>query len=611
VKVSLLPQKPPTGALKISSSAGHRSEMERRPCVVPVVTWRGREEWCGVLFLLASPPLIPTYQSLIQNNEEECHMSQEWYFAKGDKRYGPVSASQLKELAITGRLSPNDIVWKQGMAQWSEARIVRGLFPTLPSSLTPPPLPAQKQSNVARDDVDTVLKSPIEEEQQHTNKERQSIWSANHYLFDEKRLEEAIRKFLKHPQAGRIIVAMILLIVCVPACLVFILSSYDKTQFEQGTILSNNSNSPVAQLSSPSHVVSKPTSAIKYDMPVVVSSHNEGRTSSETNRAITDNAPDDPTTPSTITTSIGMKLVLILRGEFMMGNSESAETLAGAYKQKYPIEPNAIKHEYPLHRVRLSKPFYLGIYKVTVGQFKTFVQDTGYQTDADKSNEEDVKQDRTWKNTRNWSNVFSPKEIGLVKTTMTDYQTDDHPVVYVSWNDAVAFCEWLSHKEGAQYRLPTEAEWEYACRAGSTTRYYFGDDDSQLGEYAWYADNLQSHRDGVLDILDSWTHPVGQKKPNAFGLYDMHGNAEEWCADLYAENYYSVSPVDDPQGPDSDHATSTPYNKYLSVWQSKHTRVKRGGDWGSAASDQRSAARRSGNPAAHFDTIGFRVARTP
>ena len=117
-------------------------------------------------------------------------------------------------------------------------------------------------------------------------------------------------------------------------------------------------------------------------------------------------------------------------------------------------------------------------------------------------------------------------------------QTDEHPVVNVSWNDALAFCRWLSKKEGKICRLPTEAEWEYACRAGSTTRYCFGDDASDLGEYAWYGANS-----------DRKTHPVGTKKPNAWGLYDMHGNAWEWCADGYDAEYYEKSPTDDPTGP--------------------------------------------------------------
>ena len=113
----------------------------------------------------------------------------------------------------------------------------------------------------------------------------------------------------------------------------------------------------------------------------------------------------------------------------------------------------------------------------------------------------------------------------------------DHPVVRISWNDADAFCKWLSKEEGKTYRLPTEAEWEYACRAGTSTAYSFGDDRAELAEHAWFD--------------QSETHPVGKKKPNAWGLYDMHGNAEEWCADWYDPGYYAASPAQDPAGPES------------------------------------------------------------
>jgi eukaryotic-like serine/threonine-protein kinase len=117
------------------------------------------------------------------------------------------------------------------------------------------------------------------------------------------------------------------------------------------------------------------------------------------------------------------------------------------------------------------------------------------------------------------------------------------PVETVSWQDAMTFCERLSalpaeRSAGRVYRLPTEAEWEYACRAGSTTIYSFGDSEGSLGDYAWYDSNSGSK-----------THPVGQKRPNAWGLYDMHGNVWEWCSDWYDGSYYASSPVDDPTGP--------------------------------------------------------------
>ena len=141
-------------------------------------------------------------------------------------------------------------------------------------------------------------------------------------------------------------------------------------------------------------------------------------------------------------------------------------------------------------------------------------------------------------------------------------------MVNVSWNDAVAFCKWLSRKEGKTYRLPTEAEWEYACRAGTTTRYYSGDDPETLAKVGNVADAAVKAKfpDWKFTIKANdgyvFTAPVGKFKPNAFGLYDMHGNAWQWCADWYGPEYYAKSLADDPTGPASGNG-----------------RVLRGGSW--------------------------------
>jgi formylglycine-generating enzyme required for sulfatase activity len=263
--------------------------------------------------------------------------------------------------------------------------------------------------------------------------------------------------------------------------------------------------------------------------------------------------------PKEIVNSIGMKLKLIPTGEFLMGSPES--------------DPVASANEKPQHRVRITQPFYLGIHQVTRGQFRRFVEATRYQTEAEKDGKGGYGRDAAAKK---W--VQDPK---FTWRSPGFDQTDDHPVVNVSWNDATAFGEWLSRQEGQKYRLPTEAEWEYACRAGTTTRFSFGDEESALSQYAWYSANSNSQ-----------THPVGEKKPNAFGLHDMHGHVWEWCSDGYEADYYKQSPADDPRGP-----------------RAAARRVFRGGSWRLAPRYARSAYRRGHPPVIRYANQGFRLAR--
>ena len=160
--------------------------------------------------------------------------------------------------------------------------------------------------------------------------------------------------------------------------------------------------------------------------------------------------------------------------------------------------------------------------------------------------------------------VFTQEQYQAVTgTNPSEFPSAKCPIMYVSWNQTMGFCKKLSQKTDKNYRLPSEAEWEYACRAGTQTKYYFGDDQEQLGNYAWYSDNIKMG-----------TQPVGQKKPNQFGLYDMHGNVWEWCSDRWHENYYNA-PTDG-----SSWETGTDNN-----------RVLRGGSWISNVLDCRSANR--------------------
>ena len=160
-------------------------------------------------------------------------------------------------------------------------------------------------------------------------------------------------------------------------------------------------------------------------------------------------------------------------------------------------------------------------------------------------------------------------------------QTDNHPVVNVTWDDATAFCKWLSKKEMKAYRLPTEAEWEYACRAGSTTRWCFGDNEKELTQY------------GYGQGWGVGTHAVGLKLPNPFGLFDVYGNTREWCFDWHVPQYYKLSPVKDPAGPSSGHA-----------------RVLRGGAFSDTLWIDRSAHRSWSSPTEGHLSVGFRPAQT-
>ena len=305
----------------------------------------------------------------------------------------------------------------------------------------------------------------------------------------------------------------------------------------------------------------------------------------------------EPTTAPTkqITNSIGMKLTLVPSGEFMMGSKESAEETAAFFNKTCGEDRRhavVFENEHPQHRVRITRPFYLGTYHVTRGQFRQFVADTHYKTEAETKEKPGAWGWSPHTKKDGFNEKYSWRSAGFE-------QTDEHPVVCVSWDDAVAFCEWLSKKEGKTYRLPTEAEWEYACRAGTTTRYSSGDDPETLAKVGNVADAAAKEKfpDWKYTIKANdgyvFTAPVGCFKPNAFGLYDMHGNAWQWCADRHGVWYYAKSPVDDPTGSDSE-----------------PLRVLRGGSWSESPGDARSAGRGGELHHTGANDLGFRVART-
>jgi formylglycine-generating enzyme required for sulfatase activity len=287
---------------------------------------------------------------------------------------------------------------------------------------------------------------------------------------------------------------------------------------------------------------------------------------------------------------LGMKLVLIPPGAFLMGSGEPANVVA-----RIPGN-NSIEHfldEHPQRLVRITQSLYLGAYEVTTGEFAQFVDETAYRTDAEKDGQGGHGYNARASNVEGRRPEYSWRNTGFP-------QSGKHPVVNVSWNDATAFCTWLSRREGKHYRLPTEAEWEYACRAGTGTRYYCGDDAEGLV----LAGNVFDA--GARAVLPAWknniqqddgyrfTAPVGEFEPNGFGLYDMHGNASEWCADRYSSTAYRLPSTDDPAGPSIGSC-----------------RAIRGGAWTNTAQACRSANRDGQPPDARTCSFGFRIAYTP
>ena len=229
----------------------------------------------------------------------------------------------------------------------------------------------------------------------------------------------------------------------------------------------------------------------------------------------------------------GMEMVFIPAGKFRMGSPDS--------------ERDRGVGEGPVHTVRITRPFYLGKYEVTQAEWVAIMGE----------------------------NPMDKFSFGKAER----FKGDRHPVVgRILWENCGEFLD----KAGAELRLPTEAEWEYACRAGTATAYSFGDDPARLAEHAWHGGNAENK-----------THPVGEKLPNTWGLYDMHGNVFEWCADWYVSTHYSKRRAKDPKGPASGR------------WH-----VLRGGSWLSKAQYCRSAFRHHGyGPYYAFPDYGFRVAR--
>jgi len=241
------------------------------------------------------------------------------------------------------------------------------------------------------------------------------------------------------------------------------------------------------------------------------------------------------------TNSIGMKFVGILAGSFYMGscNNDADDDF-----------------EIPRHKVHISKGFQMSMYEVTLGQFKQF--------------------------------IAGAKRGDLLNDLFMRYNShgDSAAVTEVSWDDAQTFIHWLNKKEGGNYyRLPSEAEWEYVAKTGRNTNYSWGNNEHVAGDYAWYCQNTG-------DIGEKYAHAVGCKQPNAWGLFDMHGNVWEWIQDWYDENYYRNGPMTDPGGSNS-----------------RRSRVIRGGSWVGSTWFLRSSFRNGALPGNRSNALGFRLVR--
>lgn len=319
------------------------------------------------------------------------------------------------------------------------------------------------------------------------------------------------------------------------------------------------------------------------------------------------------------TNPLGMNMVRVAQGEFEMGMLDEhrlkLEHKASAYQREI--------HDYvekPAFPVRLSHDYLIGETEVTKSQFRAFVEATGYQTDAEKAGEAWVFQPTA----ENPLNRFSLVKGANWKAPGFE-QTDKHPVTCISWHDAQAFCQWLTKKEGVTYRLPTEAEWEFACRAGTRSSYFSGENPDSVYKvgnvadaslYAIHPEDVLRQRVTGLETTEgdgfAFTAPSKSFKPNAWGIYDTHGNVWEWCHDKYSDRYYDdmlaearkkgsrtkPEPIVDPQGPED-----TPKHEH-GDWRSL-----RGGSWYVAPLQCRSSVRAFAEAHDAFSYIGFRVVR--
>ncbi|MCI5145397.1 MAG: formylglycine-generating enzyme family protein [Candidatus Electrothrix sp. AR3] len=283
--------------------------------------------------------------------------------------------------------------------------------------------------------------------------------------------------------------------------------------------------------------------------------------------------------------SLGMEFTNIPAGSFYMGSCMYSAADKERDRQlqkkglpaqgptcpaKVEVDKDAAEEEAPQHEIRIRKSFQMGVYEVTLGQFNKFLE-TLEEQERDKIETKDFKEGN------------AHDEVSAV--------------TQVSWEDVQKFIRWLNHKEGTTaYRLPTEAEWEYAARAGTDSIYFWGDEMEPALDYAWFNNDLADldkwFKEGDLGKKDNFAHPVGLKKANPWGLHDITGNVWEWVQDWYSATYYHISPDVNPTGP-----------------QKGKVRCFRGGSWYGSIKNLRSAFRGLNDPTYRSDSLGFRLVR--
>ncbi|MBI5571637.1 MAG: SUMF1/EgtB/PvdO family nonheme iron enzyme [Desulfomonile tiedjei] len=284
---------------------------------------------------------------------------------------------------------------------------------------------------------------------------------------------------------------------------------------------------------------------------------------------------------SSFDNGLGMQMVRIPAGAFVMGSTET--DISRTMNELVPGQPIDLSNEHPLHKVRITRPFLMSATEVTVGQFRKFVQQTGYVTDAERDG---------------GGYLFNPQTLRFERKSGTSWKnpgwpvTDDEPVTMVSYEDAQAFTQWLTATEKVPYDLPTEAQWEYAARGGLATATFPWGDSLPDGNQVNYADRQKpfSWKDHKVEGRFASVAPVGSYPANSYRLYDMAGNVSEWVRDRYAEDYYRYAPEVDPEGP-----------------QKGEYRVTKGGSWSSGPAHLRCATRGWAAPDMTLNSVGFRV----